>query len=364
MVTRIVRLSLTLTGLIIGIILGYCTVPPLKVITGIRLSAPQTNSVIIFLGGLFAIFGFALGPATVRSVSRSTLWLEGRLQRTPVQDIVVGSIGLIVGLVIANLLGTPLSRIPVFGSILPTLASILLAYLSLSVAVKKRDELLSALSLTSRSRDPRKLESGEPGPRASHPKILDTSVIIDGRIVDVCQSGFVEGPLLVPSFVLEELRHIADSSDALKRNRGRRGLEVLNRIQKENIAKVVVDQRDFPGLEVDSKLLKLAKLEGGKILTNDYNLNKVAELQGVQVLNINELANAVKPVVLPGEEMTVLLIKEGNQTGQGVAYLDDGTMVVVDNGRPHIGDSVEVLVTSSLQTAAGRMIFARIKAGH
>ncbi len=361
---RAVRTGLTLTGLILGLIVGYYSIPPLKVITGIRLSAAQTNGVIVFLGGLFGVIGFAVAPATVRSVSHSTSYLEGRLQRTPIQDIVVGSIGLIVGLVIANLVGTPLGRMPLIGSFLPTVASVVFAYLGLTVAVRKRDELLSALSLGQRPKEVRRAERAEGRGDSARPKILDTSVIIDGRIVDICDSGFVEGPLIVPNFVLEELRHVADSSDALKRNRGRRGLDVLKKLQEAQGNKVVIDQRDYPNIEVDSKLLRLAKAADGKILTNDYNLNKVAELQGVEVLNINELANAVKAVALPGEEMAVFLVKEGNQMGQGVGYLDDGTMIVVDNGKSHIGDTVDVVVTSYLPTNAGRMIFAKLKAGH
>jgi uncharacterized protein YacL len=191
-------------------------------------------------------------------------------------------------------------------------------------------------------------------------KILDTSVIIDGRIADICRTQFLEGILVIPEFVLEELQHIADSSDLLKRNRGRRGLDILNRIQKERDVKVLIYEGDFEDMtEVDSKLVKLAKVLGGKVVTNDYNLNKVCELQGVPVLNINDLANAVKPIVLPGEEMVVQLIKEGKEHNQGVAYLDDGTMIVVEGGRSYIGLTLEVVVTSVLQTSAGRMIFAR-----
>jgi uncharacterized protein YacL len=187
-------------------------------------------------------------------------------------------------------------------------------------------------------------------------------VIIDGRIFDICQTGFIEGTLIIPNFVLEELRHIADSSDNLKRNRGRRGLDILNKIQKELSIEVQIYEKDFPDIaEVDSKLLKLAQILNGKVITNDYNLNKVAEFQGVSVLNINELANAVKPVVLPGEEMHIQVVKDGKEAGQGVAYLDDGTMIVVEGGRKHIGEFMDVVVTSVLQTAAGRMIFAKQK---
>jgi len=195
------------------------------------------------------------------------------------------------------------------------------------------------------------------------PKILDTSVIIDGRIADICETGFIEGTLIIPNFVLEELQHIADSSDNLKRNRGRRGLDILNRIQRDLGIKVeIYDASSIgDGADVDTKLVLLAKALRGKIVTNDFNLNKVAELQGIAVLNVNELANAVKPVVLPGEEMEVHLIKDGKESGQGIGYLDDGTMIVVDGGKRHIGETIDVSVTSVLQTAAGRMIFAKPK---
>lgn len=199
-------------------------------------------------------------------------------------------------------------------------------------------------------------------PAGVSPKVLDTSAIIDGRIADICKTGFLEGTLLAPGFVLAELQKIADSSDALKRNRGRRGLDILNRIQKEGSVAVKIYDQDFEDLtEVDTKIVRLARLLGAKVITNDFNLNKVAELYGVPVLNINELSNAIKPIVLPGEEMYVHVIKDGKEFGQGIAYLEDGTMVVVDGGRQHIGEDLEVLVTSVLQTAAGRMIFGKPK---
>jgi len=199
-------------------------------------------------------------------------------------------------------------------------------------------------------------------PKSGNTKILDTSVIIDGRIADITETGFVEGALLIPQFVLSELQHIADSSDPVKRTRGKRGLEVLHHIQKQADVDVRIVDTDYPSVkDVDAKLIEMAKEISGKIVTNDSNLNKVAELQGIAVLNINELANALKPVVLPGEEMSTKILKEGKEIGQGVAYLDDGTMIVVDNGRKQMGKIVEVIVTSVLQTPAGRMIFARLK---
>ena len=193
-------------------------------------------------------------------------------------------------------------------------------------------------------------------------KVLDTSVIIDGRVADLCETGFLEGTFLVPHFILDELQHIADSSDSLKRARGRRGLDILNKIQKMGEVDVRIVDEDFPHVkEVDAKLVVMAKQLNAKIVTNDLNLNKVAELQGVRVLNINELCHALRPVVLPGETIRVFVLKEGKEAGQGVAYLDDGTMIVVDNARRHIGKNVDVVVTSVLQTTAGRMIFTRLK---
>jgi uncharacterized protein YacL len=199
-------------------------------------------------------------------------------------------------------------------------------------------------------------------PRGESYKLLDTSVIIDGRIADITETGFLEGTLVIPQFILRELQHIADSSDPLKRNRGRRGLDILQKIQKKPDIRVEISDMDFPEVrEVDNKLVAMAKALNAKIVTNDFNLNKVAELRGVGVLNINELTNALRPVVLPGEDMRVYVLKEGKEYNQGIAYLDDGTMVVVDNGRRHIGQTIDVCVTSVLQTTAGRMIFSKLK---
>jgi uncharacterized protein YacL len=193
-------------------------------------------------------------------------------------------------------------------------------------------------------------------------KLLDTSVIIDGRIADVAETGFIDGPLVIPRFVLNELQRIADSDDPLKRNRGRRGLDILNKLQQSKVIKVQIQDKDFPEIkEVDAKLVKLGSVLNAKVITNDFNLNKVAQFQGVKVLNLNELSNVVKPIVLPSEEMSVFVAKEGKDANQGVAYLDDGTMVVIEVGKQYIGKTINVIVTSVLQTTAGRMIFAKIK---
>ena len=322
----------------------------------------MTTILSFVFGGLAGgVLGFLFAPFLLRQLWQFTFWVEARLNKMPVYDVLAGALGLAVGLIISNLLGSAFLPIPIVGKYVPGLLSIILGYLGMSMAIRKRVELAVLLSaLPKIGKD--KTKDGKVT-NVHQYKILDTSVIIDGRIADICQTGFLEGTLVIPVFVLEELQHIADSSDLLKRNRGRRGLDILNRIQKEPGMDVLIDNRDFDDVsEVDSKLVKLGQLIKGKIVTNDYNLNKVSELQGVPVLNINELSNAVKPVVLPGEEMVVHVVKDGKEVGQGVAYLDDGTMIVVDGGRRHIGETIGVLVTSVLQTAAGRMIFAKPKA--
>jgi uncharacterized protein YacL len=326
----------------------------------------MTTILSFVFGGLAGgIVGFLLAPFFIKHLLNFTYWVEVRLNKMPGYDVLAGVLGLATGLIISNLLGSAFLPIPIVGKYVPLLLSIILGYLGINVAIKKREEIFSMFSalptLPWLSRDG-KDRSKDKSANTCQAKILDTSVIIDGRIADICKSGFIEGLLIIPVFVLEELQHIADSSDLLKRNRGRRGLDILNRMQKELELNVHIDSRDFDDIsEVDSKLIKLGQLLKAKIITNDYNLNKVAELQGVSVLNINELSNAVKPVVLPGEEMIVHVVKDGKEFGQGVAYLDDGTMIVVDGGKKHIGETVGVLVTSVLQTAAGRMIFAKPK---
>lgn len=315
---------------------------------------------VVIVGGVVGgVIGFLLAPFFTKHLWQFTYWVEARLNKMPVYDVLVGSLGLAVGLIISNLIGSAFMHIPIIGSYVPGIISIILGYLGVNIAIHKREEIFGLLvSLPWKGKERQK----EKVVNKVQYKILDTSVIIDGRIADICTSGFVEGALVIPMFVLEELQHIADSSDLLKRNRGRRGLDILNRMQKELGLSVEIHEQDFEDIaEVDSKLVKLAQVLKGKLVTNDYNLNKVAELQGVTVLNINELSNAVKPVVLPGEEMVVHVVKDGKELGQGIGYLDDGTMIVVDSGKKHIGDTIGVLVTSVLQTAAGRMIFAKPK---
>lgn len=356
MVRRFVQLFLTLMGGGLGFRFGsdiFELLDPFLNVGGV--AGPYIGAVVGTL--LFFLLSTWLADYIVRSIS----WGEEALLKLPITDILFGAMGLIIGLIVAFLFFLPLSYIPlpIIGDFLPLIISCLLGYMGFQVGFRKRDELMNVFSI---GRFSRSKKEEQPKPKNDDLKILDTSVIIDGRIADICKTGFIEGTLVIPQFVLEELQHIADSSDVLKRNRGRRGLDILNRIQKELKVKVSIDERDFDDIhEVDSKLVRLAKITLGKVVTNDFNLNKVCELQGVMVLNINDLANAVKPVVLPGEEMNVQLIKDGKEHGQGVAYLDDGTMIVVEGGRDYIGMHIDVLVTSVLQTSAGRMIFAKPK---
>jgi uncharacterized protein YacL len=269
--------------------------------------------------------------------------------------VVGGMVGLSVGLLFAKLIYLPLKTIftSMDGTYIGVMFNSVFGYSGLLLGLRVgKDFTLSSIVKAFKSR----AEEG-------YAKVIDTSVIIDGRVVDVCEAGFLEGSFIIPQFILQELQHIADSTDPLRRARGRRGLDILHKIQKLNNITVKIVDEDFPKIkEVDSKLVALARLLGAKIITNDYNLNKVAELQGVTVLNLNELSNAVKPVVLPGEKMNIFIAKEGKESNQGVGYLDDGTMVVVDNARKTINQQVDVIVTSVLQTTAGRMIFAKLKA--
>ncbi|MCK4260352.1 MAG: TRAM domain-containing protein [Halanaerobiales bacterium] len=307
------------------------------------------------IGG--AVVGVFLIFSIIKGFIQMVLGVEHQLQKMPFDDILAGALGAMGGLILGILLNYafPIADFFKIGFSIQVLANLILAYLGMTITTRKRDDLLALFQKRSNTKKRRATKVA--------PKILDTSVIIDGRIADICKTEFIEGNLVIPEFVLEELRHIADSPDLLKRNRGRRGLDILNQIQKQMDIIVEIVGIDFVDTdEVDSKLVKLAKMLEGKIITNDFNLNKVAELQGVSVLNINELSNAVKPIVLPGEQMEVKVIKEGKEFGQGVAYLDDGTMIVVDDGKKHIGKKILVLVTSILQTAAGRMIFAKPKA--
>ncbi|NHN35113.1 PIN/TRAM domain-containing protein [Paenibacillus agricola] len=323
-------------------------------ITGIQIVG---QSYWMMLVGFLVFYGVGAWAADygLKLIQRGEEWIT----RIPITDLAAGILGMSAGLLVTLILLTPFEQAGLFSPFLHVVLTAMIGFVGYRLGYAKREEFIGLLSKNRTSRERAAL--GEAKGFEEH-KILDTSVIIDGRIADICKTGFIEGTLVIPEFVLEELQHIADSSDLLKRNRGRRGLDILNKIQKELDVKVLIYEGDFEEIsEVDSKLVKLAKVLQGKVITNDFNLNKVCELQGVSVLNINDLANAVKPVVLPGEEILVQVIKDGKEHGQGVAYLDDGTMIVVEGGREFIGTTLEVMVTSVLQTSAGRMIFAKPK---
>ncbi len=300
------------------------------------------------------IFALVIAPASSNIIFKHIFSAEARLSKMSSKELIISIVGVVCGLIIANLLGSAFSSYGAIGTAIMIILYLVFGYLGYRVANSKKEDF-NNLSAAFKPVASKKTIAGKP-------KILDTNVIIDGRILDLLKTGFIEGKIIIPNFVLEELRHIADSSDSLKRNRGRRGLDILNEIQKQlAVAVEIVDFTYKEPLEVDSLLLKMAEKIDAYVVTNDFNLNKVAEFQGVKVLNINELANAIKPVVLPGEEMSVTIIKEGKENGQGVAYLNDGTMIVVEGGHKHIGETRMVLVTSVLQTAAGRMIFTKMK---
>ncbi len=295
-------------------------------------------------------FGALLAPYLVTVPFRL---LRGAIRRVAALDLAAGTLGLLVGLILSALSSMPLSMLPApFGRLLPFVATVIFSSLGVALAVQRKHDLLNLWRST---------RSGGFGPAARR-HLLDTSAIIDGRIGDIARTGFLYGELLVPRFVLEELQRIADSPNPLTRTRGRRGLDVLKRLQQEALLPVTVVDWDFEDLrDVDAKLVRAAKAYHCAIITTDFNLNRVAELQGVAVLNINDLATAVRPVVLPGEELAVRIIQEGRQADQGVGFLDDGTMIVVENGRKHLNSEIQVVVARVTQTAAGRMIFAHPK---
>lgn len=294
------------------------------------------------------------------------LWtkIEDSFQKITVPELIVGGLGMLFGLILSGLivLTMPVNSLPgLLGNLLALMTILIITGITTQIAHRKKEEILNYLGTLPKNSEKSGLKGRTISGKSPY-KVLDTSSIIDGRIMDVSQTEFLEGIFVVPGFVVAELQRIADSSDSLKRNRGRRGLDILNKMQKDSGLSIRIYDQDFDDLaDVDIKIVRLAKLLDAKVITNDYNLNKVAELYGVPVLNINELANAIKPIVLPGEEVTVQVIKDGKEFGQGIAYLEDGTMIVVDGGRQFIGDEIMVTVTSVLQTAAGRMIFAKPK---
>ena len=363
MISKIIRIIIGLLGAAFGTAV-YITL--VELLPGLFTNVNNYKYIIAIGAALaFGIIFYIISPWILSKVREGVKLLDKEISKYPQSDILLGTIGLIVGLVIAYLIVSGIGtfvNIPIITAIVGILVYLFMGYIGIRIALKSRDDLfnINKLSRLTTSLNKEKQSKKETIVKKIPPKVLDTSVIIDGRIADICKTGFIEGKLVIPRFVLNELQHIADSSDDLKRVRGRRGLDILNSIQKELDIEVEISDKDFEDIpEVDSKLLKLAETIGGKVVTNDFNLNKVAQFQGVEVLNINELANAVKPVAIPGEHMMAQVVKEGKEQNQGIAYLDDGTMIVVDGGRKYIGETINVLVTSVLQTPAGRMIFGK-----
>lgn len=416
MLDKILRLLITLIFAIVGGALLKLASPMLAMYISVEFFTVDLEifqitlaSLICILGGALigGLGGWFLSPFFIKQLGKLTLFVEKQLGKMPIHDVIAGAIGLSIGLVIANLLSYSFAKIPVVGDYIPVIFSIVIGYLGIHITIKKRKELTGSfefiprtlkeiikskeVSSTEVKEEVKKVSIEKPKtykkkdktetkqnatpnmvapPTATEKlieveknyKLIDTNVIIDGRIADICKTGFLEGTLLIPVFVLEELQHIADSPDSLRRVRGRRGLDVLKEIQENDSLKLKVEVMniDFDDIaEVDSKLVRLAQKIKGKIITNDFNLNKVAQLRGVEVLNINDLSNAVKPVVIPGETMKVQVVKDGKEPGQGVAYLEDGTMIVIENGHRYLSRTIAVEVTSALQTSAGRMIFAK-----
>jgi len=354
----VIRVFFALLGLALGILLLPQFFQLIETATNTTFPAWLMSEYVT--GTIGALIFLLIGLFITDSVIRLLRFLEERLVKAPVADLFFGTFGLLIGLVLAFLVSTliDLVGIPVLSNVLTIFVTALFGYLGFTVGYRKRHELTKIFLRSNQSE--KKATPEVVVPVKSNSKVLDTSVIIDGRITDITKTGFVEGKLIVPQFVIGELQYIADSSDTLKRNRGRRGLDVLKELQDIPGVEVEIYDGDFEDVpEVDIKLIKLAELVKGIVVTNDYNLNKVCEVRHVPVLNINDLANAVKQVVIPGEEMTVLVIKEGKEQKQGIAYLEDGTMVVVEGGKHLISKTIGVVVTSVLQTSAGRMIFAK-----
>ena len=325
-----------------------------------KLSDGPREAYAILLGLVGALVGLILTPFITTRPAKA---IGKVLSRVSAQTLVAGLLGLMAGLIVAALLAFPLSFLPEpFRNVLPFIGVLVFSYLGVTVFIMRQDDIFTAFRFNLPGRQAHTEEANSASEEPSRTILLDTSVIIDGRIADIARTGFLVGALLIPRFVLNELQYIADSPDSLRRQRGRRGMEVLSQLQKSTNVPVKISDIDVEGVrEVDDKLVILARQLRCPILTNDYNLNRIADLQGVAVLNVNELANSVKSVLLPGEALNVNIIQEGKEAGQGVGYLDDGTMVVVEDGRNRLNENVYVMVTKVLQTAAGRMIFARLE---
>ncbi|MCI5836844.1 MAG: PIN/TRAM domain-containing protein [Veillonellaceae bacterium] len=358
MIEKVLRTTFICLFMIIGVVLAVQLYPLVESFGQPDFLSPTVLYVVTAVAGgvIGGLVGISVSPFLLRQLRAFAAWGERTVTGISLTDLLLGVAGLLVGLLIANLLGMAFSNLPLVGPYVSIVLNIVLGYTGMYLAIGQKDKMAGMVHAWRAGRE----KDGREKTVRGTGKVLDTSVVIDGRIADIAKTGFLEGPLIVPVFVLEELQYIADSADVLKRNRGRRGLDILNEMQKKKIIEVQIVTDDFEDIgEVDSKLIQLCRKNGTPIITNDYNLNKVAELQGVRVLNINDLANSVKPVVIPGEQLQVDIVKPGKEEGQGIAYLDDGTMIVIEDGRRQIGNHVFVVVTSVLQTSAGKMIFAR-----
>ncbi len=352
MLDKILKYAFGITGAITGMTL----VRYLMIQNGMKeeLTTISGIGVIVLASLVLGVFMFFVGGKIIRMTTVSVEKIEQAIQNITLYELMIGACGLIAGLIAANLISIPLAKIEVIGVAISIIINILFGICGIYFAlIKKNDNVFDGIKGKS---------AGAP---ASSFKLLDTSAIIDGRILDLSRTGFLEGELVVPGFVLEELRHLADSSDDIVRAKGRRGLDVLNMLKSDAKFPITIDKSDRdPHVEVDEQLLSRAKEMSAKVITNDYNLGKVAAIRGIEVLNINDLANSMKPVAVSGEEMTIRIIKEGKENGQGVGYLDDGTMVVVEAACKFKGQLIDVIVTSVLQTSAGRMVFAKFKNIH
>ncbi len=356
MIKKFMRYIFAVLGVALGLGIGIYAIR-LNMFDFIENTTTNSILIVTLVAVLTGIISFFISPLIIRLIHKAIEYAEVELSNIPPFQLVTGASGLIIGLIIAYFISNifRIFPIPFIGVILTVITYLFFAYLGINLATKKFTDVSKIIEIFKKPQSKETENYGE-----SNPKILDTSVIIDGRIADIAKTGFVEGPIIIPEFVLKELRHIADSADNFKRTKGRRGLDILKAIQTQMDVEVKIVSIDFEDVaEVDIKLLKLAQKMHGSVVTNDFNLNKVADLHGVRVLNINELSNAVKPNAIPGEEMEVFVMKEGSENNQGVAYLDDGTMIVVEGGKKLIGKSLKVVVTSVLQTPAGRMIFAK-----
>ncbi len=379
MVKKIFSTIITVVFVITGLIITDYYMPFITEAMGYDVNNPQgffgitTGSLITGVLSMFVFTWFGIKVSPIISdliLDFSESWAQ-LLAKIPTGDIFVMLMGMVVGLIVGNLAGGPFSYLPIAGPYIPVISSLVLALIGAKVALRKRDDILNFFTRIPGLKREKTADAVRSLERAevlaydriySNNKLLDTSVIIDGRVMDILAAGFLDGRLLVPNFVLEELQKLADSSDGMKRAKGRRGLDLVSDLQKSFPQQMLLVNEDYADVpDVDAKLLRLAKDANATIITNDFNLNKLAGIQGIKVLNINELANAIKPVVISGEEMNVYLVKEGKELNQAVAYLDDGTMIVVENGKQFIGTSVIIVVTSVLQTVAGRMIFAKVK---